>query len=124
MTDFGIQFNKNSFGLVPSGPLTVPMVPAGQTVPAQLILSTQGQVQKMDPLNTLQVAIKNNLKVFYFATEIPLEVLFAPDGKMDRQGSGLRIHSIAKKTRVFAKMGKFENLESLPGNLERHPRAE
>jgi len=88
MSDFGIQFNKNSFGLTPSGPLLVPAVQPGQTVPTQLILTTQGVVQKMDPLNTLQVAIKNNLKVFYFATEIPLEVLFAHDGKMDRQGTG------------------------------------
>ena len=93
MTDFGIQFNKNSFGLWPSGPLSVPAVQAGQTVPTQLILTTQGQVQKMDPLTTLQVAIKNNLKVFYFATEVPLEVLFTPDGKMDRQGKGLIISS-------------------------------
>ena len=38
----------------------------------------------MEPLNTLQVAIKNNLKVFYFSTKIPMEVLFAPDGKMER----------------------------------------
>jgi len=38
----------------------------------------------MDPLDTLQIAIKNNIKVFYFATRIPVEVLFAPDGKMER----------------------------------------
>ena len=39
----------------------------------------------MEPLDTLQIAIKNNIKVFYFATTIPMEVLFAADGKMERQ---------------------------------------
>ena len=38
----------------------------------------------MEPLDTLQIAIKNNIKVFYFATKIPMEILFAPDGKMER----------------------------------------
>ena len=85
MSDFGIQFNKNSFGLAPAGPLSLAAVAPGATVATQLVLTTQGVVQKMEPLNTLQVAIKNNLKVFYFATAIPLEVLFAHDGKMDRQ---------------------------------------
>ena len=85
MSDFGIQFNKNSFGLAPAGPLSLPAVAPGATVSTQLVLTTAGAVQKMEPLNTLQVAIKNNLKVFYFATAIPLEVLFAHDGKMDRQ---------------------------------------
>ena len=39
----------------------------------------------MEPLDTLQIAVKNNIKVFYFATTIPMEVLFAADGKMERQ---------------------------------------
>uniref|UniRef100_A0A452R9L7 Beta-adaptin appendage C-terminal subdomain domain-containing protein n=1 Tax=Ursus americanus TaxID=9643 RepID=A0A452R9L7_URSAM len=40
---------------------------------------------KMEPLNNLQVAVKNNIDVFYFSTLYPLHVLFVEDGKMDRQ---------------------------------------
>ncbi|XP_060763530.1 AP-1 complex subunit beta-1 isoform X2 [Neoarius graeffei] len=86
MTDFAIQFNKNSFGLAPAGPLQVltPLSP-NQTVEVSLPLSTNGPVMKMDPLNNLQVAVKNNIDVFYFSCQYPISLLFVEDGKMDRQ---------------------------------------
>ncbi|KAM9446764.1 AP-1 complex subunit beta-1 isoform 1-T1 [Clarias gariepinus] len=86
MTDFAIQFNKNSFGLAPAGPLQVltPLSP-NQTVEVSLPLSTGGPVMKMEPLNNLQVAVKNNIDVFYFSCQYPISLLFVEDGKMDRQ---------------------------------------
>ncbi|KAF5899028.1 AP-1 complex subunit beta-1, partial [Clarias magur] len=86
MTDFAIQFNKNSFGLAPAGPLQVltPLSP-NQTVEVSLPLSTNGPVMKMEPLNNLQVAVKNNIDVFYFSCQYPISLLFVEDGKMDRQ---------------------------------------
>ncbi|KAI4893446.1 hypothetical protein NFI96_021562 [Prochilodus magdalenae] len=86
MTDFAIQFNKNSFGLAPAGPLQVltPLSP-NQTVDVSLPLGTSGPVMKMDPLNNLQVAVKNNIDVFYFSCQYPVSLLFVEDGKMDRQ---------------------------------------
>uniref|UniRef100_A0A3B4DY89 AP complex subunit beta n=1 Tax=Pygocentrus nattereri TaxID=42514 RepID=A0A3B4DY89_PYGNA len=86
MTDFAIQFNKNSFGLAPAGPLQVltPLSP-NQTVDVSLPLSTTGPVMKMEPLNNLQVAVKNNIDVFYFSCQYPISLLFVEDGKMDRQ---------------------------------------
>uniref|UniRef100_A0A674PBW6 AP complex subunit beta n=1 Tax=Takifugu rubripes TaxID=31033 RepID=A0A674PBW6_TAKRU len=55
MADFAIQFNKNSFGLSPAGPLQVltPLSP-NQTVEATLPLSNVGPVMKMEPLTNLQ----------------------------------------------------------------------
>ncbi|XP_077895801.1 AP-1 complex subunit beta-1 isoform X4 [Ictidomys tridecemlineatus] len=86
MTDFAIQFNRNSFGLAPAAPLQVhaPLSP-NQTVETSLPLNTVGSVMKMEPLNNLQVAVKNNIDVFYFSTLYPLHILFVEDGKMDRQ---------------------------------------
>uniref|UniRef100_A0A8W4FC98 Adaptor related protein complex 1 subunit beta 1 n=1 Tax=Sus scrofa TaxID=9823 RepID=A0A8W4FC98_PIG len=86
MTDFAIQFNRNSFGLAPAAPLQVhaPLSP-NQTVEISLPLNTVGSVMKMEPLNNLQVAVKNNIDVFYFSTLYPLHILFVEDGKMDRQ---------------------------------------
>ncbi|XP_017354985.2 AP-1 complex subunit beta-1 [Cebus imitator] len=83
MTDFAIQFNRNSFGLAPAAPLQVhaPLSP-NQTVEISLPLSTVGSVMKMEPLNNLQVAVKNNIDVFYFRTLYPLHILFVEDGKM------------------------------------------
>uniref|UniRef100_A0A671V4B9 AP complex subunit beta n=1 Tax=Sparus aurata TaxID=8175 RepID=A0A671V4B9_SPAAU len=86
MTDFAIQFNRNSFGLAPAGPLQV-LTPVGpnQSIEVALPLSTVGPVMKMEPLTNLQVAVKNNIDVFYFSSQYPISMLFVEDGKMERQ---------------------------------------
>ena len=46
----------------------------------------------MDPLTNLQVAIKNNVDVFYFSCKIPHNVLFVESGAMGkRQPSGVHV---------------------------------
>uniref|UniRef100_A0A667YJX3 AP complex subunit beta n=1 Tax=Myripristis murdjan TaxID=586833 RepID=A0A667YJX3_9TELE len=86
MGDFAIQFNRNSFGLAPAGPLQVltPFTP-NQSIEVTLPLNTVGPVMKMEPLNNLQVAVKNNIDVFYFSCQYPISMLFVEDGKMERQ---------------------------------------
>uniref|UniRef100_H2XZK4 Beta-adaptin appendage C-terminal subdomain domain-containing protein n=2 Tax=Ciona intestinalis TaxID=7719 RepID=H2XZK4_CIOIN len=39
----------------------------------------------MEPLNNLQVAVKNNFDVFYFSTLVPTHILFLEQGEMDRK---------------------------------------
>lgn len=85
MSGFAIQLNKNSFGVFPVGGLCVGAVAAGASAEAPLTLATTGPVQKMDPLNNLQVAIKNNVDVFYFACLIPVQILFVEDGQLDKR---------------------------------------
>lgn len=85
MTGFAIQLNKNSFGLGPAGPLQVPVLQPSQSVEVSLTLSTTGTVQRMEPLNNLQVAIKNNVDIFYFACLIHGHVLFTDDGQLDKR---------------------------------------
>lgn len=86
MTGFAIQLNKNSFGLTPGAPLNAPPVlqPA-QSIDVSLCLATNGQVQRMEPLNNLQVAIKNNIDIFYFACLVHANVLFCEDGQLDKR---------------------------------------
>ncbi|XP_051787908.1 AP-1 complex subunit beta-1 isoform X2 [Erpetoichthys calabaricus] len=86
MTDFAIQFNRNSFGLAPAAALQVltPLSP-NQTIDVVLPLSTVGPVMKMEPLNNLQVAVKNNIDVFYFSCIYPISILFVEEGRMERQ---------------------------------------
>ncbi|KAF6018522.1 hypothetical protein EB796_023171 [Bugula neritina] len=85
LSGFAIQFNKNSFGLVPASPLKVNPIPVNGTTTTSLPLNTTGTVQKMNPINNLQVAIKNNIDVLYFATLVPIQVLFTEDGLMERK---------------------------------------
>ncbi|KAJ3271359.1 hypothetical protein HDV01_006864 [Terramyces sp. JEL0728] len=74
MSDFAVQFNVNSYGLVPSA-LTVPDLPPSQTCKTSLTLFKTGSPQQMNPVNLLQIAIKNSNGVYYFATNIPLSLV-------------------------------------------------
>ncbi|RKP21083.1 hypothetical protein ROZALSC1DRAFT_27480, partial [Rozella allomycis CSF55] len=49
LSDFAIQFNKNS------------------------------PIQKMEPIQVLQIAVKNNIQVFYFQIDIPLNIVSVED---------------------------------------------
>ena len=57
-----------------SAQLQIASLPPNQSTKYSLPLSFNNAVQKMEPLDTLQIAVKNNIKVFYFATTIPIEV--------------------------------------------------
>lgn len=86
MGGFAVQLNKNSFGLTPIAPLQVPgPLGPGQSIEVSIAMNTTGAVQRMDPLNNLQVAIKNNIDVFYFACIIPMNVFFVEDGQLDKR---------------------------------------
>ncbi len=85
MNGFAIQFNKNSFGLNPATNLQITLLQPNQTSPTTFVLNTNGPVQKMAPINNLQIAIKNNIDVFYFTALVPMHVYFAEDGEIDKR---------------------------------------
>lgn len=86
MHGFAIQLNKNSFGLTMAQPLAVPTpLNPNQSVDVSLRLAPTGVVQKMDPLTNLQVAIKNNVDVFYFSCIVPMHAYCVEDGAMDKR---------------------------------------
>jgi len=85
MQGFGIQLNKNSFGLTTSAPLSLPVLNANQSLDISLAMTTAGPVQKMDPLTNIQVAVKNNLDIFYFACIAPLHIFFSEEGAMEKK---------------------------------------
>ncbi|TKR77769.1 hypothetical protein L596_018682 [Steinernema carpocapsae] len=85
LSGFAIQFNKNSFGLVPVENLNVPPVRPNQSVEVSLPCRTGGAVQKMDPLTKLMVAVKNDVGIYYFDINVPLIVYFDENGTMDKR---------------------------------------
>lgn len=46
------------------------------------IVVLDGPIQRMDPLTNLQVAVKNNIDVFYFSCVVPMYVFFVEAGQM------------------------------------------
>lgn len=70
---FAIQFNKNSFGLAAAAALQVPAVAPGGSADTRLQMGFTGQVTPAPAVQALQVAVKCNTGVYYFADTIPLE---------------------------------------------------
>ncbi|XP_057775861.1 beta-adaptin-like protein C [Salvia miltiorrhiza] len=82
---FMIQFNKNTFGLAAGGPMQVPPIQPGTSASTLLPMVLFQNVSPGPPSSLLQVAVKNNQQpVWYFNDKIPLSVLFAEDGRMER----------------------------------------
>lgn len=64
------------FGLKVAGPMQIRLLPPGQGFETQVALGVDGPVGPMNPVNVLQVALKDNVGVFYFQTLLPLHVFF------------------------------------------------
>ena len=58
---------------------------AGQTLDVSVPMTTTGPVQKMDPLTNVQVALKNNVDIFYFACLAPIHIFFSEEGNMEKK---------------------------------------
>lgn len=85
LTGFAIQLNKNSFGLACANNLQISVLQPNQATSTSLTLNTSGPVMKMTPITNLQVAVKNNIDVFYFSVVVPMHVFFAEDGEIDKR---------------------------------------
>ncbi|XP_022929129.1 beta-adaptin-like protein B isoform X2 [Cucurbita moschata] len=82
---FMIQFNKNTFGLAPAGPLQVPSMQPGSIVSTLLPMVVFQNMSQGPPSSLLQVAVKNNQQpVWYFNDKISIHVFFTDDGRMER----------------------------------------
>lgn len=114
MSGFAIQFNKNSFGIAPASTLAAGALQPGQSLEVSLSLNTTGPVQRMEPLNNLQVAIKNNVDVFYYACPIPLQIIFCEDGQLDKRFFLTTWKDIPAANEVFCFSSLFLKVLMLP----------
>lgn len=85
ISGFALQFNKNSFGLIPVEQLNPSPLLPNQSQDYTIACDTTGAVQVTTPLTNLQVAIKNDINAFYFATTVPLIAYFREDGQMEKR---------------------------------------
>ncbi|KAJ2783825.1 hypothetical protein H4R18_001500 [Coemansia javaensis] len=86
---FAIQFNKNTFGVVPSAPLAVEPLPPMTSAETSLPLALGGPAMGMQPLTNIQIAVKSTAGIFYFQTQYSLHILLEESGRCD-QGQFLR----------------------------------
>ncbi|KAJ2633659.1 hypothetical protein H4R22_000317 [Coemansia sp. RSA 1290] len=90
LSDFAIQFNKNTYGLAPKVGLGVSLLNPNSTTEVVLPLMWGGPSMPMQPLTNVQIAIKCTSGVFYFQTQYSLHILLEENGTSD-QGAFLRM---------------------------------
>ncbi|KAJ2530167.1 hypothetical protein IWW43_004480, partial [Coemansia sp. RSA 1935] len=84
LTDFAIQFNKNTYGIMPGSALGVSCVPSGRSTEIALPLVVGGPSAPTQPLTNIQIALKCSLGVFYFQTQYSLHILLEETGACDQ----------------------------------------
>eukprot|EP00435_Cladocopium_sp_Y103_P041522 s2572_g11.t1 len=87
MSGWAVQMNKNPFGLAPSGPLQLNVVPPNGTGKVLLPLSPNQLSSGSAPSNPLylEVAIKTNVDVFYLNVGYDLSAVLVDDGPMPKE---------------------------------------
>jgi hypothetical protein len=88
LSGFAIQFNKNSFGLVPESPASLgaclpQSIAPGASATGTMPLLTNGPLS--DSKGLVQMAIKNNVKVYYFQDGADVLNFLGADGRVDQQ---------------------------------------
>jgi len=88
LSGFAIQFNKNSFGLVPENPASIgaclpQSIAPGASGSGSMPLLTSGPLS--DSKGAVQMAIKTNVKVNYFQDVADLLLFLVADGKLDQK---------------------------------------
>jgi AP-1 complex subunit beta-1 len=85
LSNFAIQYNKNSFGFAPSAALQIQEpLHHGQSASASVPIATNGARDGGESL-IVQIAVRTSLEVFYFQDAIPVGVILSPDGRLEKQ---------------------------------------
>jgi AP-1 complex subunit beta-1 len=87
LSDFAVQFDKNSFKLINTAPLAVAPLAPGASCQVAMPINTSGQLGRQDPLNKLNIAFKATglPTVTYMAVAVPYNVLLVEDGRLEKQ---------------------------------------
>ncbi len=118
LSGFMIQFNKNSLNLKPAERLNVPTLNPGQKAQALLKCRQEepaGPGSMQSPF--LQMAIKNNIKVYYLQDKIPLHATYIAGGQVPRDEFLALWQSIpGEVTQVVNVSGRAEDIKQRFGN--------
>ena len=80
LDSFALQLNTNIVGLKLAAPLQVSSVAPGQSTVARVPLLLDAPAPNAASSPFLQVALKNNVKIYYFQDLIPFRFIFSADG--------------------------------------------
>ncbi|EFC41797.1 adapter-related protein complex 1 beta 1 subunit [Naegleria gruberi] len=120
ITGYACKFNTNTFGFVPGQVQANGIMPGQKTDGIVPILPGNNESDKVSPL--IQVAIKTDLGVAYFADSIPFSALFIENGSCDRDTYLTLFQSIPDETEstTDAPNASAGNASALISRLQAH----
>ena len=125
LSGFALQFNKNTFGVVPESPGKLGEVLPQQLMPGQsatglVPLLPTGQPAADTPPGVIQVALKNSVKVFYFQDSMDVLLFLASDARMDKNVWLEQWKSLTNENRTDAQglSPQSENVEAVCPKME------
>mmetsp|Transcript_80939 Transcript_80939/g.121662 ORF Transcript_80939/g.121662 Transcript_80939/m.121662 type:complete len:548 (+) Transcript_80939:1021-2664(+) len=85
LSNFALQLNVNIVGFKLASPLSLqnPIAP-GQSTVTRVPLQFSAPPPNASPSPHLQIALKNNVKIYYFQDLIPFKFVFSADGEMEK----------------------------------------
>jgi len=119
MNGFMVSFNKNAFRLKPvSTVMPVQVLSPGQTTDIEVPLTADGEAV---PATTslVQIAVKNNVSVFYMTADCPLHIFFANDGALAKNHY-LQLWAELEATEQASMMAANNILSHIISNLQAH----
>lgn len=85
LSQFAMQFNKNSFNLAPAVQPAFGVIAPGMSADALVLLSNQGPLSPPPVSPVIQVAIKNSTgQIFYFTANLPAHLSFIDAPGLDK----------------------------------------
>jgi AP-1 complex subunit beta-1 len=84
LSGLAVQFNVNSIGLIPNPSLgAVPVLSPGQTFDIAVPIPATGSKVAGPFSDSLQIAVKTNVGIFYFSDQIFFETILAENGLLE-----------------------------------------
>jgi len=84
LSGFEMQLNQNMLGITLGSQLSLPALQPGQSAQSRVLLKMGPAPQNATPSPFLQVAIKNNVQIFYFQDVAPFRLVLSAAGNIDK----------------------------------------
>jgi len=119
MGGFMISFNKNAYRLKPvSTVIPVQVLNPGQITEVDLPLSSDGEAAAATS-SAIQVAVKNNVSVFYMTADCPLFTFFGSNGALPK-AQYLQLWAELEATEQASMMQANGNVSQIISSLQSH----
>jgi hypothetical protein len=85
LSQFAMQFNKNSFSLAPAAAPGFAVIAPGASADTLVLLSNQGPLAPPPVSPVVQIAMKNSTgQIFYFTAQLPGNLAFVESAPLDK----------------------------------------